>query len=270
MSRRKRKNNSQFSLFVFQDIITCVMGIMLLLTLMMCLQITATVASDTASPVEQTLDEMKQQAADLAAEVMQLQQLAGEQIVLLNSGAIEDPELIKEQSLTMENENQLANETIRELWQQHTENETSLESIIKTDKDRQAQISETETLRDDNRNLSKRLDELKRGDRVIYNAHNSSATTCWLVELTNATTIQAAELGKSIPPLSFTSQTDLQFWMLQRQRSGAVFLILVKPDAADSFELLSEELRLKSVTFGFDLLPQDKLAIDPILGAAAQ
>ena len=39
MARRPRSGAPAFSLFAFQDIITCVMGIMLLITLMMSLQI---------------------------------------------------------------------------------------------------------------------------------------------------------------------------------------------------------------------------------------
>ena len=72
MSRRKRKNHSQFSLFVFQDIITCVMGIMLLLTLMMCLQITSVIAATEHSAASQMVDELRSQAAALSAEVARL------------------------------------------------------------------------------------------------------------------------------------------------------------------------------------------------------
>ena len=270
MSRRKRRNQSRITLFAFQDIITCVMGIMLLLTLIMCLRITSSVAIARTSSVEQTLDEMKQQAAALAAEIEQLQQTASDQIALLNSGAIDDPELLTDRSLTMENEIQLATAEIRELWQQQAASQTSLESMKKSAEARRPQVARTEALRAENKNLNRSLDELKRGDRVIYNAHNSSSATCWIVELTNRATIQAAELKKSQRPLTFASSSDLQSWMIQRHRSGAVFLILVKPDAAELLEPLTEKLRAAKVVFGFDLLPQDKLAIDPVFGAAIQ
>ena len=96
MSRRKRSNHARFSLFVFQDIITCVMGIMLLLTLMMCLQITSVVASADAAPAAQMVSELKQQAAALAAEISKLESEASEQASLLESGAIDDPELLRQ------------------------------------------------------------------------------------------------------------------------------------------------------------------------------
>ena len=38
--------------------------------------------------------------------------------------------------------------------------------------------------------------------------------------------------------------------------------MLVKPDAADILDPLTEELRSGNVVFGFDLLAQDKTAID--------
>ena len=270
MTRRKRRNHGQFTLFAFQDIITCVMGIMLLLTLTMCLRITASVALARASSVDQTLDEMKQQAAALAAEIQRLQDTADEQIALLNSGAIDDPGLLTDRSLTMENEIQLATAEIRELWQQQAVSQTSLESMKKLAKARQPQVAQTAAFRTENKNLNRSLDELERGTRVIYNAHDSSAKTCWLVELTNVKTIHAAELGKTQKPLSFGSIADLQSWMIQRHRSGAVFLILLKPDAAELLEPLTEKLRAARVVFGFDLLPRDQSAIDPVFGAATQ
>jgi len=248
----------------------CVMGIMLLLTLMMCLQITSSVVSAGASPVDQTLDDMRELAAELAAEVTQLQQSASDQMALLNSGAIEDPKLLKDRSLSLEIENQSVTDNIRELWQQQDSSQTSLDSIQNTAKTRHAQIAQTKTLRSENRKLNKSLDELKRGDRVVYNAHDSSAATCWLVELTDLRTIQVAEMGKSGKPLTFSSRSDLELWMIQRHRSGAVFLILVKPDAAELLEPLTEQLRAQNVVFGFDLLPQNRVAIDPVTGAAAQ
>ncbi|MCH2203815.1 MAG: hypothetical protein MK102_17755 [Fuerstiella sp.] len=270
MSRRKRRNHSRFTLFAFQDIITCVMGIMLLLTLMMCLQITSSVASARVSSVEQTLDEMKQQAVALAGEIEQLQQTASDQTVLLNSGAIDDPELLRDHSLKMTNEIQLATADVRELQQQQDDSQTSLESTKNTVKARRTQAAQTEALRAENRNLNRRLDDLRQGNRIIYNAHDSSSATCWLVELTNPGTIQAAEMGMSRKPLTFASRSDLQSWMTQHHRSGAAFLILVKPDAAEILEPLTAALRARKVTYGFDLLPQDKAAIDPVSGAAVQ
>ena len=133
-----------------------------------------------------------------------------------------------------------------------------------------SQPEQTDRLQLENQRLQQQLEQLKSGERVIYNAHASNSKTCWLVEMTSAGNFIAAELGKPQTPKTFTSQRDLAAWMLQRHRSGASFMLVVKPDAADTFDVLAENLRRQNIAFGFDLLPQDKSAIDPVSGAVAQ
>ena len=61
---------------------------------------------------------------------------------------------------------------------------------------------------------------------------------------------------------TFSSLDSLKKWIRQQHQKGAVFLLLVKPDAADVLDPLSEDLRREQIVFGFDLLPQDKIAIN--------
>ncbi|MEO2016290.1 MAG: hypothetical protein ABGZ53_18170 [Fuerstiella sp.] len=268
MSRRKRKNNSGFSLFVFQDIITCVMGIMLLVTMMMCLQITAVIASAKQTPAEETIRQMQQQAAALSAEIASLQSTVDENASLLNSGAINDPDLLRDRSVTLDNDNQLAKIDVKALWEQQTSGQKTLDTLKKTAQRRSDQTRQTELLKQDNENLDEKVKQLTRGDRVVYNAHTSESETCWLVEMVTTTEFLAAELGQRRQPRGFSSRSELTSWILQRHHSGTVFMLIVKPAAADVLEQLTTDLRAQNVSFGFDLLPQNKTAIDPVSGAS--
>lgn len=268
MSRRKRNNNTRFSLFAFQDIITCVMGIMLLLTLLLCLQITAEVASAEQSSAAEMVRQMQQQAAALSAEVAELEQSVDEQLTLLNSGAINDAELLRNRSLTLDRENQLATEDLRALWQQSADDEAVLTRLQAQESERIQQQQQTESLQQQNQLLQSQLEQLKAGDRIVYNAHDSNSKTCWLVELEDTSTMAVAELGKTQKPQTFSTLQDLTNWISGRHQTGAVFMFLVKPAAADLLEPLTEELRQQKVSFGFDLMAQEKTALDPIKGAS--
>ncbi len=270
MSRRKRKSRSQFSLFAFQDIITCVMGIMLLLTLMMCLQITSRVGVMRSSPANQLLDEMQQQARELAQEALELETVVSEQNDLFQSGAIDDPELLERRVIEMRNEVQLTAASVSELVKEQTSTQETLRSIQSTVEADRSKSQAVQALQDENQSLEEKLAGLRSGNRVIYNSHDSSSSTCWIVELTDPGTIQAAEIGKTQKPLDFQSSAALQTWMVQRSRAGAAFLVLVKPSAAELLEPLASDLRSNKVTFGFDLLAQDMSGLDPVTGAAAQ
>lgn len=270
MSRRKRNNGTRFSLFAFQDIITCVMGIMLLVTLMMCLQITSVVALSSDSDVNDTVRQMKVRAAALSAEIAQLQQTVDEQASLLNSGAINDQTLLRDRSATLEADNRIAQEQMRRLLAEQAATQQKLTDLQNVSILQANQPEETNRLQLENQRLQQQLEQIKSGERVIYNAHVSNSKTCWLVEMTSAGNFIAAELGKQQTPKQFSSQRDLAAWMLQRHRAGASFMLVVKPNAADTFDLLAETLRRQNIAFGFDLLPQDMSAIDPITGAGAQ
>ncbi|MEO2020015.1 MAG: hypothetical protein ABGZ53_37255, partial [Fuerstiella sp.] len=171
MSRRKRKNDSRFSLFVFQDIITCVMGIMLLVTMMMCLQITTVIASAERTPAEETIQQMQQQAAALSADIASLKSTVDKNASLLNSGAINDPDLLRGRSVTLENDNQLANVDVKALWEQQTSGLRVLDELKKTVQHRRDQVRQTKSLEQENKQLADTVKKLKQGDRVVYNAH---------------------------------------------------------------------------------------------------
>lgn len=270
MSRRKRKNHSKFSLFVFQDIITCVMGIMLLLTLMMCLQITTVVANAGSSSAAETIQQMRRQAAALSAEIAELQQSVDDQTSLLNSGAINDPELLRDRTIAMSTEVDSAKTDLKGLWKQHSITATSLVDLQELARVKSDVKTEADQMQAQNQALAEKLKQLQTGERVIYNAHTSTSSTCWLVEMNGENSFLAAELGKQQRPKSFSSSADLRRWILQKHRSGAVFMLIVKPKCAAKLDEISAELRSSNVVFGFDLLPQDKTVIDPMTGAAVQ
>lgn len=270
MSRRKRNNRTQFSLFAFQDIITCVMGIMLLVTLMMCLQITEVVAVSSDSDVADAVRQMKVRAAALSAEIDELQQTVDEQATLLNSGAINDETLLRNRSATLEADNRIAQERMKRLLEEQAATQQKLSDLNNIAIREASQPEQTEELKAENQRLQEQLEQLKNGERVIYNAHTSNAQTCWLVEMTAPGKFMVAELGKQQSPKSFQSQQDLSAWMQQRHRGGASFMLVVKPDAADTFDQLAEQMRRQKIAFGFDLMPQDRTAIDSAAGAVAQ
>jgi len=270
MSRRKRNNNGRFSLFAFQDIITCIMGIMLLLTLIMCLQITTATAMVDATTASQIVEQMKRQATELSAEVSRLETEVGQQLNQLNAGAISDGSLLTRKLEQLNSENQRAQQRVRQLWEQKADTDARLNRLRDTARQNQNRPQQTTRLQQQNEQLQQKLEEMKQGNRVVYNAHDSSTAECWLVELKDESNFQAARVGRRESPQAFASQTSLQSWMAEQHRRKAAFLLLVRPAAADILDTLTQELRQQKMVFGFDLLPAGKVAIDPQTGAVAE
>ena len=270
MSRRKRNNNGRFSLFAFQDIITCIMGIMLLLTLIMCLQITSTTATANTPDAARIVEQMQQQSAELAAEVSRLETEVGEQLNQLNAGALSDATLLKQRLKQLNDDNQRAQQRVRDLWEQKAGTDAQLVRLQTAAQQSQSRPQQTQQLEQQNDQIKERLEQMQQGNRVVYNAHDSATAECWLVELTDTASFQTALIGRKQPPQRFSSQASLKSWMEEQHRRGSAFLLLVRPASADMLEAFTEELRQKSIVFGFDLLPPDRVAIDPVTGAVIE
>jgi hypothetical protein len=268
MSRRKRNNNGRFSLFAFQDIITCIMGIMLLLTLIMCLQISTTMGTTGAPDTAAIVQRMQQQSIELTAEVSRLETEVGVQLNQLNAGAISDVSLLKQRMQHLDDDNQRAQQRVRNLWEQKANADASLTRLRETNQQNQNRPQLTQQLQQQNAQLKEQLEQMRQGDRVVYNAHDSATAECWLVELAGTSSFQAALIGQKQKPLTFSSHAALKSWIEKQHRRGAAFLLLIRPAAADMLEVFAEELRQQNVVFGFDLLPPDTVAIDPVTGAS--
>lgn len=266
MSRRRRRAGSGISLFAFQDIITCVMGIMLLLTLMLCLQI-STAAVREFTP-EDTVTETLAQVEALQQQIERLSENVNQQQALLNSGAIEDVELLRQQAEQMSNDSERALAALNEAEQSALQSAASLQKLQQTAAERKDQVSTTQKLLQQVKDMEAQLQKIQSGDRIIYNGHDSQSKRCWLVEMNSTNEFVAAELGRTMTPQKFSSLSQLSQWM--SADSSRSFLLIVKPDSADVFDGLKQELRQKKVTFGFDLLPTGKVAIDPVTGAGTE
>jgi len=259
---------AKFSLFSFQDIITCLMGIMLLLTLLIAMQITEQPirSEDQAAARRQELQTM---VTGLQRDIDQLEQQTQANSQLLASGALADQELLSARHRQAMAARQAAAAELQRLLSESVAASGSLASVTALaaqqqadgDRDRQRLTAELAAMKS-------RLQGLTDGTRVVYNRQSGSAATCWIVEVTDDRSIQAAPLGRSQKPLVFPGIRDVLRWIRNEHRRGAEFLILLKPAAEEAADLLPETLREEQIPHGYDLLGQDQTALDPDRGAA--
>ena len=270
MSRRSRSGAPAFSLFAFQDIITCVMGIMLLITLMIALQIETAKGTGMAPEILKSLKMLSQESQELLNDVETLERQAAEQLALLNTEAIFDAEMLGRSRETIISEVAAAGSDLSRLKELRQDSEGRLEEITEKYSSLQKDNERIQQLQQENQKLDEKLKQLKNGQRRVYNSHNSASKDCWLLEISGVNDIQVALLGENKAPQKFGSLNDLIGWVKSQKGRDVAFMLLIKPNAADSLEELTKELVQLSVPFGFDLLPQDATAIDATTGAAAR
>lgn len=269
MARRVQAN--PISLFSFQDIITSVTGIMILLTLLMALELsqrslqspsvqTAVVTEQLETAVVDSEQEITRLEADLANRDKKLQELA----------AIDEQRLLDE-SVDIEHQiSQLAAGSSN-LAAQAEAAARRREQAESSSQDRQKDVDTARELMVRAAELQAKLAKLQSTNRVLYNPAPGSSKSAWLVEITDSE-LRAAPLGQATPPTVFKGNasarlTAFQAWARTRDRRGEYFVLLVKPSGIDLFDQLHEALGKLGFDLGFDIVDSTETVIDDQTGA---
>ncbi len=269
MSRRKRSTSTRFSLFSFQDIITCVMGIMLLLTLLICLEITDT-PSRSSSEVKARTEELQTSVSNVQNELAQLESRVQSNSSVLESGGLSNTQLLRDQQQSASAARDSAERELFALLEQSTTSVKNLDNATTSAQSQQSlTTAEIARLIEDMKHQQQVLKQMQDGKRIIYNRYVGSADTCWIIEVNSDSSFQAAPVGKKQAPVSFSSIDQLLKWTRQRHKEGAEFLVLLKPGANQAIDRIPGTLREEGIAHGYDLLGQDQTALDPVTGAAA-
>src|SRR5487761_1186232 len=258
MSRR-RKSSNPISLFSFQDIITSVTGIMILVTLLMALDLSQRVVE---SPRVQTAVVSKQLEAVVSRadeEIRQLEaQLAGRDAALQQVAAYDRRRLLAESDEVKRHVEQLEAETIK------------LASQAEDAQKRQAQIEARGVAKEEDvelvqeltrkiADLERQIEKLRSTNRIVNNPAQGTSKAAWLVELTD-TAIQAAPMGRAARPTVFAGASNQETvnafrqWATDRDRGSEYFVLLIKPSGIDLFDQLREELTDLGFDLGFDVV----------------
>lgn len=261
MGRRKRTGGPAFSLFAFQDIVTCVMGIMLLLTLMMSLQIQSTPETQLQSKVKGRAALLAQEASRLLSEIDRMEADLAVQGNALTSGAVLDPVLL-ERTRDRVRQDSASAEAESQRVQMLVQTSSAALSDVRSRHGEIAQIqAESELLASEVLKGRQELQDLKSGHRRVYNAHESSSKSCWLVEISSPTDIRLAVMGDEENASVLEDIPSLMDRISTLGKQDVAVMLLVKPDAASDLGPLSTSLIENKIPFGFDLLPQDVVVL---------
>lgn len=265
---RRRSAIPRFSLFAFQDIITCTTGIMLMITLVMALRL---VESSAAAPPTQTkrlVEQLDVELESLADESAQLEEQLRQQQEILDSGALVDAATLANQQADLDDRQKRLRSDMTRLQQQQQQVEDRKKKIESVQQARSSETQEIQQLKQQIASATSELEEMETGNRVFFNPAPGSKRTPWLVQFSEGE-ILAGQMGKSVPPQSFTTPTGFLQWARQQPSGSVQFILLVKPDAIDEFHASFEELKKDGYSVGIDILTKDEQAIDPTSGAGA-
>lgn len=269
MGRRRRSALARFSLFSFQDIITCLMGIMLLLTLLIAMQIVEQPARSSAE-LAANRQQLSATVAALKQQIAALREQADGNRQMLSSGVLASPQLLAPKVTEAATARATAVAELRQLQAAAAAETTAAVAAVALAREQTtASEVERERLTTELSRLQSLQNSVQSGGRVVYNQYRGSADSCWIVEISDDRTIHAAPIGRRQKPASFSSIPAVMAWIRSQRKQGSEFMILLKPAATEATEVLPETLRRENIPHGYDLLGQDQTALDAEQGAAA-
>ena len=255
MSRRGRSGPT-ISLFSFQDIITSVTAIVTVITLLLALDLVQRKQSDAG-------DSSGALAVELAARLAQIEA----ELIELRTATASTDELVREVAATspaeLRNEIAQRESAIAELEVVRARLERQRTGWKAREKEERAEGFELEPVREQQARLEREAAELEQQrkaeraeNRTVFSLPRGFQKEGWLVVI-GAKQIDVAPLGRSARPVAFVGKGLPLFgtsaagafekWIDDQGLRSAYFLLLVRPEAARTFDEVEELLTKKSV-----------------------
>lgn len=262
---RRRTNEVPFTLFAFQDIVTSVTGIMLLVTLMLMLDLLSRAEISAPVVTEKVAVEIESATQSDKQEIAKLREQLNQSELTIGVNATELVRKLKdlEASLSLVREDRQRSERLRATTDQQ------MKEVQEKSVSREITVGKLQFLREQIETVSNELENMRQRNRVIYHATPGTHSKSWLLQL-DRDQISVAEVGRKSPPLVFHQLERLLEWTNTRNPQSDLFVLLVKPKSIRLFDQLKEQLTSKGFSLGYDLLAADATAIDPELGAGTR
>lgn len=265
MPHRRRKNVEAFSLFAFQDIITSVTGIVILITLLLAIELMERVERSPASQTLAMVEMLDTSIEDLEQEKLLLEQQ-------LKSTAIDTSDLPTTDPTELNQLLNTATEEVSYLKERKANAEDELrgrkvelakqENSIKTK-------NETKQLKEMKNQIlaaERKLKKIKSQDQMFFKTGTKDKST-WLVEVSQVGYL-AAQLGETKAPIRLNTGSDFDGWLSGLSPSKDALYLMVKQSGSEGlFYSARESLMSKKIDFGYEVVDETRKVIDPIDGA---
>lgn len=266
MSRRQA-NSEAFSLFSFQDIITSVTGVIILVMLMLAVELVQrkAVTFEAAQPRAQQessdrLERIEDQISDIRAMLESGESFIAQIAELPVSSLVQRESELKR---TVEN----LSKDVQQLDVNVVTSRNGLDSGLVSNDLLHLQDERIAAQANIDR-LKSQLKSLKDSHKVIYNPNPFSQKSAWLVDLLPGT-IRIAEPGKTTQFLEFTDSGTRsaveQFisWSKQRDKQSEYFVLLLRPKSIRLYEAVHRKIMETGFDSGVDLIEANATVMGP-------
>ena len=269
---RRRQTRRAFSLFAFQDIITSVTAVVILVALLLAVELIFRQAS--AAPTESiNYQALQQTVVDMEADVLVLRDRTGTPVQRIDKQIQRRTDIAATLAGTSVAE---LSQDIRDLQQQVAVAEQELmlfrdkqrrsnEQLRKQQanaKDRQDMRGKLVSLQRNLEEIQQQVKELESGDVLVFNPSEATSRQTWLVDVSDSRLVAISTSLNSRITFSqpFESSRVRAFcsWARDRNVQSGFLLLLIRPDGVQVFHELRDALREEGFRIGYDLIGADQ------------
>lgn len=264
MSRRKASGPS-VSFFAFQDIITSVVGIFVLITLIMMVEL---VQRKGPTPASKKLleDSHSSVIADLMLQVEKLESRSKKMdSISTKIGSVQvfnKDEIAKELRASI----QSLNEQIERTDQRKREIQKIIDSQIKLQASLQRETiqrsrdrEELAKLLKDLERLDSKISELDSDAPLIFKSKSLDGRTVVIVDVArDETVLLDLEADRRTTIRGKDLEREFKNWIAKHSKGNFHYFLLIRPNGASNFDTLRSSLDESGASYGYDLLDQDR------------
>lgn len=273
----RKRSQPPISLFSFQDIITSVTAIMIVIVICLTLELLERDEASAVSVSSIAAQDLRAAVISLQSRLAELQsQTRGDTSMLAEAAAV-TPNQVTSQIQELERQLEDAQSVLN---QEQARSEKLGQESARVDALRfnaSAEIVELEQLQDRLRRAEVRLQDLMELKRPIFTMPRGSDRDGWLV-VVNSNSIEAARIGVREPPIVFhESRGSLGFkssaaasylkWVDASRSHQRYFMIIVRPGGDEEFETVKGGLDSRRIPYGFDVIGFGEPLLDSVVGA---
>lgn len=264
MSRRRAQGPS-VSFFAFQDIITSVVGIFVLITLIMMLDLVQRTDSSSASQ-QLVADTFSAAITDLETQLAQLQKRSNELDVLASKiGAVQvfnkdDIEKELRASIQRLNEQIERTEQLNRETQQLVDNQTKVQTKLQIESQKRSpDRDELAKLLKELDKLDSKIGELELDEPLVFKSQPLNGRSVVVIEVTSAgAVVLDLQADRRSTMRAQNLERDFESWMKSHAKGSYHYFLLIRPGGATNFDTLRAILVKDSASYGYDVLDQEK------------
>ena len=256
MSRRQNGSASPISLFSFQDLITSLSGILILLVLMMSVQIAVQGVTTKPPPIldqqnQERLAALRDQAESLRSRLAALQ-------ALHRSQGTNDAVSMVRASVQAER----AHEVLQDAVDKSLNTVAALESRLERVRKEEAEASKNATsLKEEMDKLRSAQAEALQNRKMFVIPEEGAAKTAVIVECSGASA-RAGYIDRATPPVTFAADRDpkaeFRKYLGGLSSSSEYIVFMVKPSGVNLFYGLQAVAMGQEFDVGYDALEEDR------------